>query len=76
LKKVKNAGYDGVEMSLPMDKHKESEIFGLLQTFELEMNGQHRETMTSDYSLHKKEFRERLINLTSVKPIFINTQKG
>lgn len=76
FEKVKKAGYDGVEMSLPMDKHKKSEIFGLLQTFELDIIGQHWETVTADFSLHKKEFRERLINLTSVKPIFINTQTG
>lgn len=76
FEKVKNAGYDGVEMSFPNDQSQKSEIIQLLQTFELDIIAQHWETSTANFSLHKKEFRERLINLASIRPLFINTQTG
>lgn len=74
--KVKAVGYDGVEMSLPLDVNKKAEILNLLKQNELQLVAQHWETSTADYELHKLEFRMRLINLATAEPLFINSQTG
>lgn len=74
--KVKVAGYDGVEMSLPLEAERKEEILALLKQHDLQLIAQHWETATADYDLHKKEYRRWLENLASVRPLFINTQTG
>ncbi len=76
LDKVKNSGYDGVEMSLPMDKLKKENIINLLKEWDLKLVGQHWETLVSDYRTHASEYRSRLINLAASRPVFINSQSG
>lgn len=76
LSKVKNAGYNGVEMSLPLEPEKKDRILALLKQNNLELIAQHWETTTSEYDLHKKEYRDRLENLATANSLFINTQTG
>ena len=76
LTKVKNAGYDGVEMGLPMEPERKEKVWELLNEFNLQIIAQHWETLTADYEAHKKEFRQRLENLAVSKPLFINSQTG
>lgn len=76
LKKVKDAGYDGVEMSLPFDLSEKEEILGLIKKFNLLFIAQHWETSISNFEVHKLEFRKRLENLASARPLLINTQTG
>jgi sugar phosphate isomerase/epimerase len=76
FQKVKDAGYDGVEMSLPADIQQKNQILKLLSQSGLDFIAQHWETLTADFEMHKKEYRERLINLATAKPLFINTQTG
>ena len=76
FEKAKNAGYDGVEMSLPMDDAEKKEILVLLKEYNLELIAQHWETLTADFELHKKEYKARMINLASAKPLLVNTQTG
>ena len=54
FKKVKEAGYDGVEMSLPFDKKEKADILNLLREHELELVAQHWETSHPDPFLHKE----------------------
>lgn len=74
--KAKAAGYDGVEMSLPMDEAAKQEITSLLAKHQLELIAQHWETLTADFEAHKTEYRARLVNLATANPKFINTQTG
>ena len=74
--KVKEAGYDGVEFSLPLDKKEKSLIIRLLEKSGLLFIAQHWETTTSDFDQHKKEYQQRLINLTEANPLFINAHTG
>lgn len=76
LTKVKNAGYDGIEMGMPMEAERKEEILELINQFELQFIAQHWETQTADYEAHKKEYRQRLENLATSKPLFINSQTG
>jgi len=74
--KVKDAGYDGVEMGMPKEQEKKDEILKLLKQFDLQLIGQHSQTTTANFDEHKKEFRQWLENLANCNPLFINTQTG
>lgn len=76
FKKVKDAGYDGVEMSLPLDKSEKYAILVQLNDYGLEFIGQHHETKDADPLIYKKNFREYLYNLAEAGPLLINSQTG
>jgi len=74
--RVKNAGYDGVEVSLPYDEQEKNHILQSLQQYGLLLIAQHWETVEKDFGQHCQQFEQRLRNLASAKPLFINTQTG
>jgi len=76
LLKVKEAGFDGVEMGLPMESERREEVMRLIKQSGLKLIAQHWETSSADYEVHKNEYRQRLVNLASVRPLFINSQTG
>ncbi len=76
FEKVKKAGYDGVEMSLPYEPKEKEGILKLLNHNDLQLVAQHFETSTGDFDTHRKEYRQRLENLVSAEPLFINSQTG
>jgi sugar phosphate isomerase/epimerase len=76
LKKVKAAGYDGIEANLSADLHEREEMLSLLKTYELEWIGQHFETINADFEEHKQQYEARLYALAAAKPLFINAQTG
>lgn len=76
LQKVKQAGYDGVEMSLPFDTHEKQALLDAIRHYELEFIAQHAETCTPDFARHKAEYERRLRNLASANPLVINSQTG
>lgn len=73
---VKNSGYDGVEMSLPLDLKEKESILKAFHDQGLSYIAQHWETVTTDFHEHKREYRERLENLATANPLFINSQTG
>ncbi len=74
--KVKSEGYDGVEMGLPSDKTKKEDILKALEIHELELIGQHYETVEPDFEKHKKIFVHNLEKLADSPSLFINSQTG
>jgi len=76
FKKVKEAGYDGVEMSLPLEGVVKSEILSLLKDSGLELVAQHYETSDADPELHRKNYWKHLLSLAEANPLFINSQTG
>lgn len=74
--KVKAAGYDGVEISLPAEADEKNRILKTLEKAGLLMIAQHWETADADFNLHKANFEKRLYHLADAKPLFINTQTG
>jgi sugar phosphate isomerase/epimerase len=76
LKQVKNAGYDGVEMSLPANTAEKNLIHKMIRDNDLILIAQHWETVTNDFDAHKIEYRKRLVNLATVTPLFVNSQTG
>ncbi|MDF9798742.1 sugar phosphate isomerase/epimerase [Catalinimonas alkaloidigena] len=73
---VKTAGYDGVEMSLPLDEDERDEIAGLMQQYKLEFIAQHWECILSPTETYEADYDKYLRNLAAVKPLFINSQSG
>ncbi len=75
--KVRTAGYDGVEMSIPHDDdaHKRR-IHAAIADAGLHFVGHHSDTVTADFEKHKAQFLSRLHNLTDGQPLLINSQTG
>ncbi len=76
LKNVKHAGYNGVEASLPIDEKGKALILNSLEKHGLKFIAQHYETTEKDFGEHCRQYEQRLRNLASAKPLFINTQTG
>lgn len=74
--KVKEAGYDGVELSFPMEDNRKKEMADMIRNHGLEIIAQHFETVDADFESHKINYRKRLENLAAVNPKFINSQTG
>jgi sugar phosphate isomerase/epimerase len=76
LGKVKEAGYDGIEASLPLDKQEKEFIVAEVMKQNLLLIGQHWETVNPDFDEHYREYESRLRSLAAAKPVFINSQTG
>lgn len=75
LEKVKNNGYQGVEIDLPLNDQKK-EILSLLKDFELDFVGQHWETKEADFKKHKEKLKRHLYNLAEAEPLLVNSHTG
>ena len=76
LRKVKNAGFDGVEFSLPAEDKIRVEMVTDIGNEDLLYIGQHWETVTVDFEEHKIEYLNRLRNLATGNPLQIDSQTG
>ncbi|TLV03383.1 sugar phosphate isomerase/epimerase family protein [Dyadobacter luticola] len=75
-KKVKAAGYDGVEMALPFDPTEKAVILDALADHNLELIGQYWQSFEKDINQHAANYEKYLRNLIDAKPVFINCQTG
>jgi sugar phosphate isomerase/epimerase len=77
MEKVRQAGYDGVEVPLPFDDPpRQQQILQAIQNQGLAFIAQHYETAHPDPRLHLAEYANRLENLARAQPMLINTQTG
>ncbi len=76
VRKVKQAGFDGVEFSLPMDDDERRDILTAIRREDLLFIGQHWETVNINFEEHKKEYLNRLHNLATGDPLLIDSQTG
>jgi sugar phosphate isomerase/epimerase len=77
MEKVKNAGYDGVEMSLPWAGDPlQARVLKGIAGQGLDLIAQHHETIDSDPEKHLAEYGRRLEYLAAARPRFINSQTG
>ncbi len=74
--KVKTAGYDGVEYSLPFDEAEKNTIKTALKSQDLLFIGQYYQSFESNFDQHKISFKKHLINLLSNNPVKIDSQTG
>ncbi|PXX30466.1 sugar phosphate isomerase/epimerase [Arenibacter sp. ARW7G5Y1] len=76
LNKIKNAGYEGVEIDLPLESIKKNEICSILKDLELDFVAQHWETKEVDFTKHQEQYRRHLYNLVEAHPLFVNSHTG
>jgi len=76
LRQVKDAGYDGVEMGFPLEYKVRRELVDALNEFDLEIIGQHWQTVDTDLPTHRHNFERHLLNLAEINPLFICSQTG
>ena len=76
VRKAKVAGYDGIEMSLPLEAAERDAIVDTIRKYEMLFVAQHWETVNTDFEAHKEEYKQRITNLASTKPLLINSQTG
>ena len=71
IDKVKHAGFDGVELSLPLDETERKAVISAIRNAELKYIGQHWETVNLNFEEHKKEYVKRLYNLATGEPLLM-----
>lgn len=76
LTRVKDAGYDGVEASLPADPELQKKMSTQLKDAGLDFIGVHWDTVSADFDEHKKEMEQRLNALAVAAPLFITSHTG
>ncbi len=75
-KNVKSAGYEGVEMDLPLEKESRQEILAMLKDHDLELIGQYWQSLERNIDEHARNYAKYLRNLIEAEPVFINCQTG
>jgi len=75
--KVLEAGFDGIEMSLPMDAAERDAWTSAIDYAGLKLIAQQWETVFhSDFAAHKQALGDLLRNACAAKPLFVNTHTG
>jgi sugar phosphate isomerase/epimerase len=75
-KKVKNAGYDGVEAGIPFEETEKNSIVSALKENDLLLVGQYYQSFEKDFNEHYTNYEKYLRNIISVNPILIDAQTG
>lgn len=77
ISKVLKAGFDGIEMSLPMDVAERDAWTTAIDDAGLKLIAQQWETVFhSDFAAHKQALGDLLRNACAAKPLFVNTHTG
>lgn len=75
-KNVKEAGYDGVEITLPFEAKEKQEILSTFKNYNLEFIAQYYQSFERDLESHAENYEKYLRNLITGKPVFVNCQTG
>ena len=75
-KKVKDAGFDGVETPIPFDGTEQLEMMTGFKKYGLLLIGQYYQSFEQDFTLHKENFKKHLENIAALKPLLIDAQTG
>jgi sugar phosphate isomerase/epimerase len=76
-KRVKEAGYDGVEAGVSSPEAPEAnEVLDALRKHGLSLVGQYYQSAEADIEQHASNYEKYLRRLAAMKPLFINAQTG
>ena len=75
LKKIKSAGFDGVEIGIPFSKEEQQNLLRLLNLHNLEVIA-HQYQASGSFEEYKEGFFKSLKNATQFNPILINSHTG
>ena len=76
LEKIRNASYQGVELSFSLDKKENKELLGMFSDFGMKHIGQHWQTKDVEFKKHKENYKRHLYNLAETEPLLINAHTG
>lgn len=77
FKSVKEAGYDGVEMTIPSGEYQQADIKGLLNKSGLQLIAQHAsQSPKCPPDEYISEMKKELHQLAALQPLFINSHTG
>jgi sugar phosphate isomerase/epimerase len=76
FRKIKEAGYDGVEMAVPFDTQQKEEFLQLLDKYGLALIAQQWSATGATFAEYKASFEKHLYHFAAVNPLFINSQTG
>lgn len=75
LFKIKDSGFDSVEIGIPFEKEKSKELKILLDKYKLEVIA-YQYQADGDFEEYKKCFSASLLSATEFKPLFVNSHTG
>lgn len=75
-KKVKKAGYDGIETGIPFEEEEKQQIKNALKENDLLLVGQYYQSFEKDFVEHVASFMRHLDNIMELKPILLVSQTG
>jgi hypothetical protein len=75
-KKVKAAGYDGIEAGVSFDAADKLAMQHALNETRLLLIGQYWQSFESDFEAHQLSYKNHLDNIATLNPVKINTQTG
>jgi sugar phosphate isomerase/epimerase len=75
-KKVKAAGYDGVEAGFPFEQKEIQQARDALHKYDLLLVGQYWQSFEKDLATHKLSYKKHLEHLATFNPIKIDAQTG
>ena len=73
---VSDAGYDGIEMNLPVDTEEKNRRLERLRDNGLELLAQHSQTCMPDFEEHLKHYANRIAEIAKEQPLLINSHTG
>lgn len=74
--KVRKAGYDGVEMDLPLQQRARRQIVSTLRDHGLLLIGQYWQSLEPAFRKNRSSYLKHLDNLVEAGPLLINAQTG
>lgn len=75
-RRVRKAGYEGVEMDLPLERDQRNTILQILQDQGLLLVAQYWQSLEPIFRDNRHNYRRHLENLVAAQPLLINTQTG
>lgn len=75
-RKVKDAGYDGIEAPVPDDEREKEAMMNALSRYDLLLVGQYYQSFEKDFQQHIAAYEKHLRNLMEAKPVKIDSQTG
>ncbi len=75
-KRVKDAGYDGVETALPLEANEKAAAIEAISKHGLKYIGQYHQSIESNAKDNAAGFEKYIRNMADAFPVFINSQTG
>lgn len=76
FRRAKEAGYDGIDTSVPFEGRAREEIVNASKTYDMQVIGVQHASNGRNGEEYLSEFRQHIDNILSINPLFISSQTG